>query len=188
MADVFPAGWGASAFLHICGGYWRLLRHWDSVLMAATFVSLDTTVGAVNYSFVSASDLDIIVCQCQVALAWDRHEAASFGANPERIFVAGSSAGDHLIATKIVDGRHEALGSPADIVKGVRALSRLSDLEATRHNSSIHHLPDRGCRLMVSCGGNGAAEFKCRTDDSACAWGTTGFPCTPVDNARKQLF
>ena len=74
-----------------------MLSYQDSAFMAETCVSLG-----------AAADIDIIVCRCRAALAWDRHGASSFGADPERIFVVGSSAGGHLIAMRVVGGWHEA--------------------------------------------------------------------------------
>lgn len=204
VVDVFPAGEGAPVFFYIHGGYWRMLSHKDSAFMAETFVGLGAAVVAVNYSLAPAADLDAIVGQCRAALAWVRREAASFGADPERIFVAGSSAGGHLTGAMIAGGWHEALGAPPDVVKGACALSGLFDLEpvrlaepnqwigldpeSARRNSPIHHLPDRGCPLVVSYGGNETAEFKRQTEDFARAWRAAGFPCTPVDMPECNHF
>ena len=197
VVDIFPAGPGAPIFFFIHGGYWRMLSQKESAFMAETFVALGAAVVTVNYSLAPAASLDTIVGQCRAALAWSWKNAASFGGDPERIFVSGSSAGGHLTGAMIAGGWHDAAGVPADIVKGACALSGLFDLEpvrlaepnqwikldpeSARRNSPIHNLPEAGCPLIVSHGGNETGEFKRQTAIFAEAWRKAGFPCTVVE-------
>ena len=204
VVDSFPAGPGAPIFVYIHGGYWRMLSQKESAFMAEAFVGLGAAVVTVNYSLAPAASLDTIVGQCRAALAWTWRNAASFGADPERIFVSGSSAGGHLTGAMIAGGWQDALGVPADIVKGACALSGLFDLEpvmlaepnqwirldpdSVRRNSPIHNLPEAGCPLIVAYGGNETGEFKRQTDIFAQAWRKAGFSCTAVAMDESNHF
>ena len=202
--DIFPAGDGAPVLFYIHGGYWRMLSQKESAFMAECFVGLGAAVVTVNYSLAPEASLDTIVAQCRRALAWTYGNAASFGADPERIFVTGSSAGGHLTGAMISGGWHGDFGVPENIVKGACAISGIFDLEpiwlcevnewakldeaAARRNSPIHHLPESGCPLIVSYGGNETAEFKRQTDDYAGAWRARGFPADYIDMAETNHF
>lgn len=208
VLDIFPARAGAQpaapVFVYIHGGYWRMLSQKDSSFMAEAFTGLGAAVVSVNYGLAPEASLDDIVAQCRRAIAWTHANAASFGADPKRIFVAGSSAGGHLTGMMLAGGWHAEHGVPEDVVGGACALSGLFDLEpirlseinawarldaaSARRNSPIHHLPDKGCPLIVSYGGNETAEFKRQTDEYAAAWRAKGFPCTAVDMSGSTHF
>ena len=204
VVDIFPAGAGAPVLCYIHGGYWRMLSQRESAFMAECFVGLGAAVVTVNYSLAPAASLDTIVAQCRRALAWTYENAASFGGDPEKIFVTGSSAGGHLTGAMISGGWHREFGVPEDIVKGACALSGIFDLEpirlsevnewakldaaSARRNSPIHHLPEAGCPLIVSYGGNETAEFKRQTDDYADAWRARGFDAQYVDMSESNHF
>ena len=204
VVDVFPAGAGAPVLFYIHGGYWRMLSQKESAFMAECFVGLGAAVVTVNYSLAPAASLDDIVAQCRRALAWTHREAASFGGDPERIFVTGSSAGGHLTGAMISGGWHAGFGVPADVVKGACAISGIFDLEpirlsevnewarldeaSARRNSPIHHLPEQGCPLVVAYGGNETSEFKRQTDDYARAWRERGFSAEHVDMSETNHF
>ena len=204
VVDIFPAGGGAPVLVFIHGGYWRMLSQKESAFMAECFVGLGAAVVTVNYSLAPEASLDTIVAQCRRALAWTHANAPSFGADPERIFVTGSSAGGHLTGAMIAGGWRAEFGVPEDIVKGACALSGIFDLEpirlsevnewakldeaAARRNSPIHHLPEKGCPLIVSYGGNETSEFKRQTDDYAAAWRAAGFDATYIDMAETNHF
>jgi arylformamidase len=196
VIDIFPAGDGAPVFVFIHGGYWRMLSQRESSFMAETFNDAGVAVVAVNYGLAPATSLDEIVRQCRAAIAWLHNNAGDFGGDSGRIHIAGSSAGGHLTGMLLAGGWHGEFGVPEDVIKGACALSGLHDLEpirlseinewakldeaAARRNSPIHHLPARGCPLIVSYGGNETGEFKRQTDEYAAAWRAKGFPCTHV--------
>ena len=53
------------------------------------------------------------------AVAWVRKHAAGYGANENRIFVSGHSAGGHLSALVALDGRYlKAAGVDSSVIKG----------------------------------------------------------------------
>ena len=204
VVDIFPAGGGAPVLFYIHGGYWRMLSQKESAFMAECFAGLGAAVVTVNYSLAPAASLDTIVAQCRRALAWTYRNAASFGADPDRILVTGSSAGGHLTGAMISGGWHAEFGVPETVAAGACAISGIFDLEpirlseinewarldeaSARRNSPIHHLPERGCPLIVAYGGNETSEFKRQTDDYAQAWRARGFDARHVDMAETNHF
>ena len=61
-------------------------------------------------------------------MVWTYKNATSFGGDPERIHIAGHSAGRHLTAMLLEIDWECVYGLPGDIVKGACAISGLFDL------------------------------------------------------------
>ena len=204
VMDIFPAGENAPVFVFIHGGYWRMLSQKESAFMAETFTRAGIAVATVNYALAPSVTLDEIVRQCRAAIAWLHGNAGTFGGDPDRIHISGSSAGGHLTGMLLAGGWHDDFGVPDDVIKGACALSGIHELEPIRlseinewarldeaaaaRNSPIRHLPARGCPLIVSYGGSETAEFKRQTDDYAAAWRAKGFPSRHVDMAPCNHF
>jgi arylformamidase len=204
IMDIFPGPGGAPLFVFIHGGYWRMLSHTVSSFMAPNMVAHGAAFATVNYSLAPGASLDEIVRQCRAALAWLYANAEKYGADPDRIHIGGSSAGGHLVGMLLAGGWHDEFGVPGDIVKSACALSGVHDLEpirlsevnewlkldeeSVRRNSPIHNLPDRGCPLIVSHGGNETGEFKRQTEIYAAAWTSAGFECEVVDRSSFNHF
>ena len=116
--------------LFVHGGYWRSLDKRDFSWLARPFVRAGVAVSIVNYGLAPATPLREIVAQCQRAVAFLVGEAAALSVNPERIVVAGHSAGGHIVAMLVATdwpaldprlGRH--------VLHGAIAVSGLFDLE-----------------------------------------------------------
>lgn len=105
-------------FIH--GGYWQELSKHDSAFAAPGCLAQDIAFVAIDYTLAPAATLDEIVAECRAATDWIVDHADEIGVDPERIVLAGSSAGAHLAAMT-------AQGSPA--VKGTVLVSGLYDLE-----------------------------------------------------------
>ena len=208
MIDIFPAtgkdGGPAPVFVFIHGGYWRMLSHRESSFMAENMVANGIAVVAVNYSLAPEASIDTIVHQCREAIAWTWRNAAGFGADPDRIFVCGSSAGGHLTGMMVAGGWHEDVGVPVDVIKGAVPLSGLHDLEPLRHscinewaqldeaaarrNSPVHHLPDAGCPLILSYGASETSEFKRQSALLADAWRARGWQAAIFEHPDRNHF
>lgn len=205
VLDIFPADKaGAPVVVFFHGGYWRSSSKDDVNVFAATFVPAGAGFVSVNYALAPEVTIDEIVRQCRAALAWVRRNAVDFGADPERIFINGRSAGGHLVGMMLATDWEGAYGLPADVIKGACAVSGLFDLEPVRlssvnewarldaaaayRNSPIHHIPAVGCPLVATYGGAETDEFKRQTEDYMAAWRSAGHDCTAVDLPGRHHF
>ncbi len=198
--DIFPAASGGAlspvrVFIH--GGSWRLLGKDDSSFMADAFTRAGATVVAVNDALAPRMTLDEIVRQNRAAVAWLHGNVPTYGGDPERIHITGTSAGGHLVGMLVAGGWPSRMGVPEDVLKGACAISGLFDLEpvrlchpnawlrldaaAARRNSPIHHVPERGRPLILSFAEQDTREFKRQTQAYAEAWKARGLPCELID-------
>src|SRR5690606_28896529 len=133
LLDIFPArtrNAPVHAFLH--GGYWRALSKDEASFYAEEIVGAGAAFVAINYSLAPDATLDAIVDQCRRALVWVYRNSNKMNGDPNRIFVAGHSAGAHLAAMLATTDWHGGFGLPADLVRGVVAVSGVYDLEPIR--------------------------------------------------------
>lgn len=133
--DLFPARQeGAALLVYIHGGYWRSLDKSDFSWIAPPYVHHGVTVAVVNYGLAPATPVEEIVRQMLRALAWLFRNADRYEFDPQRIYVAGHSAGGHLTAMMMAAlWPVFAPDLPADLVKGGLAVSGLYDLEPLVH-------------------------------------------------------
>lgn len=133
--DVFPARQpGAPVLVFIHGGWWRSLDKSDHSFIAPAFVDAGACVVVPNYDLCPRVTIEIIVMQMVRALAWTWQHAADHGGDPNRIIVAGHSAGGHLAAMMVsCRWRQVDAGLPEDLVKGALSISGVFDLDPVRH-------------------------------------------------------
>ena len=139
MLDVFPAArQGAPVLVFLHGGYWRGLDKSDSSFIAPSFVDDGAMVVVPNYPLCPAVSIEDIARALTRALAWVWRNAALYGGDPERIVVAGHSAGGHL-AAMLLSCRWKDVGAdlPPHLVGGALSISGLYDLEPLRHASFV---------------------------------------------------
>ncbi len=109
--DLVVPHTGAPLLVFFHGGYWRRLHKDDATYVAHGFAPHGVATAIVNYALAPAVPLETIVAQARRALAWLRAHAGEHGADPERIVVAGHSAGGHLAAMCAVDAPVAALAT-----------------------------------------------------------------------------
>lgn len=144
--DVFPAEQpGAPVYVFIHGGYWYSLDKAEYSYVAEGMRPHGLATAVNNFGLAPDWDMDEIVRQNRAALAWLWRHVGEYGGDPERIYVAGHSAGGHLAAMLMAtDWPAFEPGLPPGIVKGACAIGGIFDLEPIRLsylNDTLHLTP-----------------------------------------------
>jgi arylformamidase len=142
-AGTGTAPTGAPVLVYLHGGYWRALSKRDQAFVAPPFTRAGALVVVPDYPLAPAVTIEHIVMQVAQAVAWTWRHARSYGGNPERIIVAGHSAGGHLAAMMLaLQWPVLSPDLPADLVKGAVSLSGVFEVEPLRHAPFL--APDLG--------------------------------------------
>jgi arylformamidase len=172
--DLFPAKSPRGALLFIHGGYWRALDKDDHSFVAPAFVDKGVGVVVINYDLCPNVSIAHIVEECRQAVAWLWREGRSQGVPVERLFIAGHSAGGHLVAMLYAtDWRR--YGVPVDAIRGGLSISGVFDLEPliqvsfnadlkldsgkARAMSPIHCAAEVRAPLLLAVGSGETSEF-----------------------------
>ncbi len=161
-------------FLH--GGAWRVGRAKDYAFPAELFVQAGAHLVVPDFAPVTEVGLDGMVTQVRRAVAWVYRNAATFGGDPDRIYLAGHSSGAHLAGNVLVTDWAREAGLPAAPIKGGLLSSGMYDLKAVRLSarasyvkfdnrleeefSSQRHLERLGCPVIVAYGTLESPEFQ----------------------------
>ena len=200
-----PGGWPVLVFIH--GGYWRALDKADHSFLAPTWVNALAGKGAVvvipNYALCPAVSVSTITAQMQQAVAWVWRNIPKHGGNPQRITVAGHSAGGHLVGMLLATSvaRWQGLGVAAEVATGTVpvqhgvSISGLFDLEPIRQTpfladlgltpeeaqaqSPVRH-PHVGGVLTAVVGVDESGEFLRQNTLLQQAWGEAVVPVAEV--------
>ncbi len=133
--DFFPAHKSSAPLLvFIHGGWWRSLDKSDFSFLVPGYLQEGFNVALTNYTLAPNATLEEITQQQCRALAWLYRQAEHYDYDPQRIVVAGHSAGGHLAAMMMAAMWPEWSDDlPVDLVKAGVLLSGLFDLEAIQH-------------------------------------------------------
>ena len=159
-------------FIH--GGYWRALDKDEHSFVAPAFVEAGIGVAVINYDLCPDVSIAHIVEECRQAVAWLWREGESHGVPVGRLFVAGHSAGGHLVAMLYAtDWRR--YGVPIDAIRGGLSISGVFDLEPllqvsfnndlrldrgkARAMSPIHCKVEVRAPLLLAVGSGETSEF-----------------------------
>lgn len=151
--DLFPVIAGhqpAPLFVFIHGGYWRAQSKRDAPIMVPAMTQAGVAVCTLEYTLHPESTLFETVREMRSAVAWLYNNVAQYGIDPERIVVAGSSAGGHLAAMLAAHGWQDKYRLPDNVVKGMLGLSGLYDVRPlcnTHVNEWLRLYPDQAHRL-----------------------------------------
>jgi arylformamidase len=178
--DLFVPQRGAPLVVFFHGGYWRRLHKDDLTFVARGLTPHGIAVAIVNYSLAPAVPLETIVEQARASVAWLRLHAAQYGADPERIVVAGHSAGGHLAAMCAVEAPVRAVVSLSGL-HDLRAVARSFvnewlNLDAARAAALSPTLlaPAAPCIVVASPGERETPAFHEQSRDFAAAWRARG--------------
>ena len=168
----------APVHIFIHGGAWRRGSAKDVAYMAETYVDAGCIFIALDFNNVVEVDGDLMVMADQVrrAIAWVRRNASSFGGNPERLYVSGTSSGAHLAGVALTTDWAGQFGLPMDTLKGGLCCSGMYDLYpvtlSARANyvkftpamvqalSSVRHLDKLNAPVVIAHGTLETPEFQ----------------------------
>lgn len=188
--DLYPAVEDAPVLIYVHGGFWALRTSKEFGFVARGPVSEGVATVVTNYALCPAVTIDEIVRQTRAAVAWTYENARSFGGDPERIHVAGHSAGGHLVAMLLATDWGGDYGLPAEVIKSATVISGLFDLapfpytflqpkvqltwDQVRRNSPILHVPAAAPPILVAYGEDETDEFKRQSEGFLGAWKENG--------------
>ena len=183
----------APTLIFIHGGAWRGGRSSGSVARAEMYSKAGAHFVAIDFNNVdeTGGDLTKMVDQCRRAVAWVYRNAASFGGDPNQIYLCGTSSGAHLAGCVLVtDWAKEGL--PLDILKGAILGSGMYDLKPVRLSSrstyvkftdemeqalsAQRHLDRIHTPLILTYGSAETPEFQRQSRDFAAALTAAGKP------------
>jgi arylformamidase len=126
------------------------------------------------------------------AVAWVYQKAASFGGDPDRLYLSGHSSGAHLAGVALVTDWQKDFGLPDNIVKGALLISGMYDLKPVRLSkrseyvtftdtmeqalSTQRHLERLKTPVILAHGTLESPEFQRQTRDFAAAVEAAGKP------------
>lgn len=174
--DFFPAeNPKAPTVMFLHGGYWQRNSKDTFSFVAEGFLAHGFNAAIVGYTLAPHKRLPQIVAEVGEAATWLHKNLGSLGADPEKLYMTGWSAGGHLAAMN--------MAHPA--IKGALAVSGLYDMEPIRLGSvndvmgldeaearsvePMSHIPTKAPPLIVSAGGGELPEFRRQATDYAAA-------------------
>jgi arylformamidase len=177
------------AFIH--GGYWQMNDKENFAFFADGLLPLGINLAVIEYTLAPTARLDRIVAEVRRSVRWLAEHLAECGGDPNRLYVAGHSAGGHLTAMTM----------PLAEVRGGIAISGIYDLEPIRlnylneklgldmaeaeRNSPVRHLSATAGELVVAYGTRELPELCRQSIEYGRAWTERGLPgrLLPVDGA-----
>lgn len=195
MLDIYPARNGnapIAVFVH--GGAWRAGFARDSAYGAETFVRAGAHFLVLDFinAIESGGDLMPMIEQVRRGVAWAARNAASFGGDPDRIYVTGHSSGAHLGGCVLITDWEKDFGLPRDTVKGATLCSGMYDLKPARLSkrgayvkftdatedalSTQRHLDRINCPVTLLHGTLETPEFQRQSREFAAAMKAAGKP------------
>ena len=179
-------------FLH--GGAWRSGNAKGAAYMSETFVDAGAHFISVDFNNAPEVDGNVMIMAEQVrrAIAWVHKNAASFGGDPDRLYISGTSSGGHLAAVALTTDWQKDFGLPADTLKGGLCCSGMYDLypvslsaragyvkftpEMIEKLSPLRHLDKLVAPVIVAHGALETPEFQRQNREFAAAVKKAGKP------------
>ena len=131
VLDIF-APKGASrvpVLVYLHGGAWLRGSRLDVAYPAPAVTGRGAALLVTDFNNVSEVPLPAMIEQCRDAIDWTVRNAASFGGDPDRVYLAGHSSGAHLASCVLLTD-WTVRGLPADAIKGALTISGMYDLHA----------------------------------------------------------
>ena len=204
--DIFPTtAHQAPVLVFIHGGWWRALDKSDFSFVAPAFTRGGALVMVPSHALCPAVSIEQISLQMVKALAWVWRHAALYGGDPDRIVLAGHSAGGHLAAMLLSCAwKAWAPDLPSDLVRSALAISGVFDLEPVQQTPFLQDdlrlgrdavprlspawFPAPQARRLLACAGAlESEEFLRQNQAIRAAWGGDVVPVCETVPGRNHL-
>ena len=177
LIDIFapPDARNVPVLLFLHGGAWTRNTRQDASFPAPTVVGRGAAYLTPDFGSLKTLRLPEMIENCRRAVDWTVRNAARFGGDPDRVFLAGHSAGAHLASCVLITNWIER-GLPADAIKGALLLSGMYDLYPVRLSSrrkflditpqeeaaasAMRHLDRVACPVAIASADRDSPEFK----------------------------
>jgi arylformamidase len=177
LIDIFAPAKAAAApilvFIH--GGAWSRNSRLDASFPAPTLLGRGAAYAAPDFGSLKTLRLPEMIENCRRAVEFVFRNAARFGCDPARLYLAGHSSGAHLAGCVLVTD-WASRGLPADMIKGGLLMSGMYDLhpvvlssrskflhitpEEEVAASPMRHLAHIACPIAVTSADEDSPEFK----------------------------
>ena len=183
------------AFIH--GGYWQELSRVESRFPTATCISRGWNYAAIDHTLAPAAPLDRIVDECRRAVRTLAVRAEALGLDPNRIVLAGHSAGAHLAAMVTADPDGTDVAGLV-LVSGIYELEPLIgttvnnrlclDPDTARRNSPLLMDATGSPSTLVAHGSDETSEFKAQSAAFSHHLEAAGTTVTMLEVAGRNHF
>jgi len=191
------------AFIH--GGYWQELSAIESLFPAPACLARGWAYAAIDHTLAPTASLDAIVDEVRRAMTALVDRAPDLGLDPDRIVLAGHSAGAHLAAMTALG----AVGAPHGsslaglvLVSGIYELEPLIgtsvddrlglDTPMAQRNSPLLATPSQAGAgfppTLVAYGDDDTDEFRAQSEAYAHHLAATGTTVTTLEVADRHHF
>jgi arylformamidase len=134
------SGDGAPLFVFVHGGYWQALSAAESTFLAPAFLRHGWSYAAVEYTIAPEGTVEQMVVECRAALV----SLIAAAGSPERVVIAGHSAGAHLAAMSTLVGESPVEVDEVVLVSGVFDLRPVQMMSV---NGALGWTPEQAERL-----------------------------------------
>jgi arylformamidase len=204
--DVFKARQpNAPVMVFIHGGAWLRGEAKNFAFPAEMFVDAGANYVVADFAPVSSFDGDLVAMAAQVrrAIAFAHKNAAQFGGDASRFYLAGHSSGAHLAAVALT-GDWAEFGLAPGFIKGALLMSGMYDMKPVRLSrrsdyvkftdtmedamSPQRHLDRLHAPLTVTVGSKDSPEFIRQARDFVAAVKAAGKTATLVEAPAYNHF
>jgi arylformamidase len=189
----------APIFVFIHGGNWFLGSAKQYGFSAEMFINAGAHYVALDFVSVKdvGGDLGVMAAQVRRGIAWVYKNAASFGGDPERIYIGGHSSGGHLCGVALVTDWQKEFALPPTIVRGGLCMSGIYEMLPVRLSwrrtyvnftdamadamSSQRHIDKLNAPIIVTYGTLETPDFQRQSRDFAAAVKVAGKPVQLIE-------
>jgi len=192
----------APVFVFIHGGNWQLGAAKDYAYPAEMFVAAGAHYIALDFINVNdaGGDLGVMADQVRRGIAWVCKNAASFGGDPNRVYIGGHSSGGHLCGVALITDWQREFDLPADVIKGGLCMSGMYEMTPVRLSwrrtyvkftdamadamSAQRHIDKLHTPIVVTYGTFETPDFQRQSRDFAAAVQAVGKPVQLIEAAN----